>query len=59
MKITMKEQREGRKRKTKKQKKLYPIPYLGKFLVGENFRHLPKISSLFPDEKFDLCFGSL
>ena len=27
-----------------------------KIFVGENFRHLPKISSLFTDENFTLVF---
>ena len=27
-----------------------------KIFVGENFRHLPKISSLFTDENFNLVF---
>ena len=33
--------------------------FIGENLVGGNFRHLAKFSSVFPDEKFYLCFRSL
>ena len=39
------------------EEELVTLQYLrGKNFVGKNFRHLPKISSLFTDENFNLVF---